>query len=92
MFRFSIRDALLAVPLLAIGFAWVCDRGRLEATQEQVAKLRAELQEQDFNSLVREAKLKLELSPNDSFPVWRCGIGTFSVDSKAVEPGGCFSN
>ena len=73
MFRFSIRDALLATPLVAVGFAWVCERGRFEATQEQVEKLQAELQEQDAQFQLRETALKLKLAPTRK--VRTCGLG-----------------
>ena len=33
MFHFSIRDCLLAVPLMALCFAWVCEKGRVETMQ-----------------------------------------------------------
>lgn len=75
MFRFSIRDALLVSPLAAVCFAWVCERGRLEATQEQVVKLRADLQERDANFQLREAVLRRKIAPSQK--VGRCGLESF---------------
>ena len=73
MFRFSIRDMVLASPLIAVCFAWVCERGRLEVTQEQVVRLQAELQEQGAQFQLREDALRLKLAPPHR--PRRCGLG-----------------
>lgn len=73
MFRFSIRDAMLLGPVLAVGFAWVCERGRLDATERQVIQLKMELQAMEDTLKAREAALEAKFSPLLDFPV-KCGM------------------
>ena len=77
MFRFSIRDGLLAVPLLAVCFAWLCEKGRVEAKQAEAAKLRLQLREQEQEFSLREAALRAQLNTPrlSNFSELRCGLG-----------------
>jgi hypothetical protein len=76
MFRFSIRDCLLAVPLVAVCFAWVCEKGRVEAMQDKAAELRQQLLKQEQHFLRREAALKAKLFPARYH---RCNLETFDL-------------
>ncbi|MBC7853651.1 MAG: hypothetical protein IAF94_09465 [Pirellulaceae bacterium] len=75
MFRFSIRDCLLAVPLAAVCFAWVCEKGRLETMQDEAEGLSLEMLKQEQQFRLREAALKAKLMP--PYPRARCQLGTF---------------
>ena len=76
MFRFSIRELILILPLLAVCFAWVCEHGRLKATQENVDKLQAELRDQHAQFEVRETALRAKFAPPRTR---RCGVGIMIV-------------
>lgn len=78
MFRFSIRDGLLAVPLVAVCFAWICEKGRVDATQAKAAELQLQLLKQEQHFLRREAALKAKLMPPR--PKRLCGVGMNTLD------------
>ena len=77
MFRFSIRDCLLAVPLAAVCFAWVCEKGRVEDMQDEEAGLREQMLKREQYFLQREAALNAKLMPPR--PLGRCQLGTFTL-------------
>ena len=79
MFRFSIRNCLLVVPLVAVGFAWICEKGRVEAMHDTAAELRQQLLKQEQHFLRREAALRAKLMPPRPRPIDRCQLGTFDL-------------
>jgi|GEM_PF-4936997 len=78
MFRFSIRDCLLTAPLVAVCFAWACEKGRVDDLQYKAAGLREQMVKQEQHFLRREAALKAKLMPSRPRQ-GRCQLGTFTL-------------
>lgn len=78
MLRFSIRDCLLTVPLVAVCFAWVCEIGRVEVMQDKAAELRQQMLKREQHFQRREAALKAKLLPPR--PKRLCGVGMNTLD------------
>ena len=87
MFRFSIRDCLLAVPLVAVSFAWICEKGRVDTMEYEATGLRQQILKREQYFLQREAALEAKLMPPR--PRRMCSIGMDALDYLKNVPDCC---